>query len=108
MSLGDRASALTDDFGSADALDKLVQMGLLLVDPPWPTGHSRLEEAVGLVRLVQREDAFSTAGDPQVAVREIGESVMEVWRSGLAAAGLPAETALFRGKEGEVYEDVLV
>ena len=107
-SLGEIAAALTRDFGSADSLEKLIQMGLLLVSPPWPTGHPRLEEALGLVRLVQREDAFSTAGDPQVAVREIGESVMEVWRSGLAAAGLPAETALFHGKEGEVYEDVLM
>jgi hypothetical protein len=107
-SLGEIAAALTRDFGSADSLEKLVQMGLLLVDPPWPTGHPRLEEALGLVRTVAREDAFSTASDPQVAVREIAESVMDVWRSGLAAAGLPAETALFRGKEGEVYEDVLM
>jgi hypothetical protein len=107
-SLGEIAAALTRDFGSADPLEKLIQMGLLLVDPPWPTGHPRLEEALGLVRTVAREDAFSTASDPQVAVREIGESVEEVWHSGLVAAGLPAETALFRGKEGEVYEDVLM
>lgn len=106
--LGDLARAMADELGSSDALEKLLQMGLLLVDPPWPTGHPRLEEAVGLVRLVQREDAFSTASDPRVAVREIGESVLEVWRSGLATAGLPAETALFRSKEEEVYEDVLV
>lgn len=108
MSLGDLASALVDDFGSADSLEKLVQMGLLLVDPPWPTGHPRLEETVGLVRIVDREDAFSTATDPQVAIRDIGESVKEIWHSALAAAGLPAETALFRSKEEEVYEDVLV
>jgi hypothetical protein len=107
-SLGNLAAAMDEDFGSSEALEKLLQMGLLLADPPWPTDHPRLEEAAGLVRLVEREDAFSSASDPEVAVREIGKGVMEVWRSGLAAAGLPAETALYQGKEGEVYEDVMV
>lgn len=108
LSLGDLASAMADDFGSSEALEKLLQMGLLLVDPPWRTDHPRLEEAAGLVRIVEREDAFAKAGDPEGAAREIGDSVAEAWRSGLASAGLPAETALYRGKEGEVYEDVMV
>ncbi|HYU33298.1 MAG TPA: lantibiotic dehydratase [Thermoanaerobaculia bacterium] len=107
-------------------LDKLLQMGLLVLEPLWAGDHPRLEEAVaeallalpsqegplaavaaGLRRIVELEEAFSRSAEPAGTVEEVQRQLEAVWNAALAAAGLEGATAPYRNREIDVFEDVV-
>jgi hypothetical protein len=119
---------LATRLGAAEAevageVDRLVEVGLLHLLPPWPADEPHLEKAMlaalgglpvdglepvlaPLARLVGLENGILESADPAADVEEIGRRSDELWSAAARFAGLAVERA---GDERryELYQDVL-
>lgn len=110
----------------AGQVDQLLRLGFLHLVLPWSGPQMHLEKRIlhhlrtlpadealapfvaRLERLVQLEDGYAGAADPEAALREIERLAGELWRSAAPLGGLDPETGYGRASVYNVHEEVFL
>jgi len=111
---------------AASTLDALIEAGVLLLAPPWPSNEPHLEKRLltylralpddgrlkpvveALDRLVALEDGFPETAEPVRTVAEIDRTLDSLWQAAVPLAGLEPGMERYRIRAGDVSEDVLL
>lgn len=121
-----RAESGAEEGVVREHLDRLVELGFLLLLPPWPTQDAHLESrmlehlraqpsdpglravAAVLERIVDLESSFPESGEPARVVTEIEGLIDQLWAAVTPLAGLSPDLPHSRLRTGNLYEDVLL